>query len=123
MRLGEIEAVVRRMPRILAEQLLRRLRPDIVIAWGEVERITAIRTQELFHLLPLVLRGCVIEALDRIPDADYERRVLRRGVFPRLFVNSRLGLACSIAEDDEPETFGRGGKDTAAQDPAFVVSV
>src|ERR1035437_4814550 len=58
-----IEAVVRRPPRILAEQPLRRLTPYIVIAWREIKWNPPVGPDKAHRLPPLGFRRSVVQPL------------------------------------------------------------
>jgi len=74
MRLAVIEAVV--WPAcMLFEQLFRLGGPYVVVSRSEIEGIASVGHQKLIDLAPLRLCVFVVESLNGVTDADYERRL------------------------------------------------
>src|SRR6516225_9352981 len=96
-----IEAVMPRMSGVLAEQALRGLRPDVVIAGREIQRKSAVWFEDAFHFLPLRLCRSVMHPLDRVAHGYYEGRIFCGYFLPDLFIDVRLDVAGAVAEDRE----------------------
>jgi hypothetical protein len=94
-RLFVVEAVVGRMAGIFFKKGFRQVRPDIVIAGGEIERDAF--DEDALDIAPFAVRRGVVEALDGVADGDYEGGVFGGGFLPDLFVDAGLGFAGAVA--------------------------
>src|ERR1017187_3745191 len=104
-----IEAVVRRPPRILAEQPLRRLTPYIVIAGREVKWNPPVGPDEAHRLPPLGFRRSVVQPLYGVAGRHHEGRLRSGQLPPDAFIDTRLRFPRAVAQQYEMEVIrGRG---------------
>src|SRR5262245_57154081 len=99
MRLLIIEAVMRRMTRVLTEELLRQGGPYVVISGSEIKRKKFVGPEYLFHLAPFGLCGVISQTLDRVTDADHERGTNAGRQIPDMFIDAGASLAGAIAKN------------------------
>ena len=98
-----VEAVLRLAARFLLVKGFREVRPDVMVAGREVERIVAVARPHRPQLHPLRLGHFVLLALNRIADVDDELGVHQVDLAPDASVDLRLRSAGAVAHDGETE--------------------
>src|ERR1043166_1376840 len=66
----------------------------------------AIRGQDPLYLLPLCVRGGVVQALNRVSDSNHESGMVGGSFLPHALIHSRLCLAGPVAQDHKLERSG-----------------